>query len=405
MKLIKDVVIIGAGAAGMMCAIEAGKRGRSVLLLDHATKLAEKIRISGGGRCNFTNVYTHPENFLSDNPHFCRSALARFKPQDFVSLLKKHNILYHEKKLGQLFCNDSSQQIINLLQKECNAVNVAWQMSSRVERIDQMNISGEDDSHDQQFILRTDRNTITAKSLVIATGGLSIPQIGASAFGYRVAEQFNIGVTSLHPALVALTFRPEDLMHYAEMSGISIDAVISCNGASFHENILFTHRGLSGPAILQISSYWNPGDAIYINLLPQYAITDILSEYKHSAILLTNLLARYLPKRFVDTWSKVMLQTELNLMKPMKQYSDNELSEIAEYLQNWKIIPSGTVGYRKAEVTRGGINTRELSSKTMETSKVPGLYFIGEVVDVTGHLGGFNFQWAWSSGYAAGQYV
>ncbi|SFP89659.1 hypothetical protein SAMN05216419_10301 [Nitrosomonas cryotolerans] len=405
MKLIKDVVIIGAGAAGMMCAIEAGKRGRSVLLLDHATKLAEKIRISGGGRCNFTNLYTHPENFLSDNPHFCRSALARFKPQDFVSLLKKHDILYHEKKLGQLFCNDSSQQIINLLQKECNAVNVAWQLSSRVERIDRVNISGEGDSHDQQFILRTDRNTITAKSLVIATGGLSIPQIGASAFGYRVAEQFNISVTSLHPALVALTFRPEDLTHYAEMSGISIDAVISCNGASFHENILFTHRGLSGPAILQISSYWSPGDAIHINLLPQYAITDILSEYKHSAILLTNLLARYLPKRFVDTWSQVMLQTELNPMKPMKQYSDNELNGIVEHLQNWKITPSGTVGYRKAEVTRGGINTRELSSKTMETSKVPGLYFIGEVIDVTGHLGGFNFQWAWSSGYAAGQYV
>ncbi|MDP1557734.1 MAG: NAD(P)/FAD-dependent oxidoreductase [Nitrosomonas sp.] len=399
MKLTKDVVVIGAGAAGMMCAIEAGKRGRSVLLLDHSSKLAEKIRISGGGRCNFTNLHTKPENFLSSNSHFCRSALARFTPLNFISLLEEHGIRYHEKKLGQLFCNDSAQQIINMLREECDAAGVTWQMSSKIEQIDRTN---EENGTGLRFILKTDRNTVMAASLVVATGGLSIPQIGASAFGYQVAEQFGITVTPLRPALVGLTFSAKDLALFAEISGVAIDVIVSCKGASFRENILFTHRGLSGPAILQISSYWRPGDALRINLLPQHEVMQLLREHKRSAILLPNLLAQYLPKRFAQAWGQFMSSAAA---RPLNQYRDKELRQIADKLQDWQIIPSGTVGYRKAEVTLGGVDTHELSSKTMESKCIPGLYFIGEVVDVTGHLGGFNFQWAWSSGYVAGQVV
>ena len=384
--------MIGAGAAGMMCAIEAGKRGRSVLLLDHAAKLAEKIRISGGGRCNFTNRHTRPENFLSHNPHFCRSALARYTPQDFISLVEKHGIPYREKKLGQLFCDGSSQQIIDLLRQECDAAGVAWQMPCQVKNMNR------DESG--KFVLETDRGSVVADSLVIASGGLSIPQIGASSFGYRVAEQFGIAVTPLRPALVPLTFAPEQWAAFAELPGVSIDAVVSCNGASFRENLLLTHRGLSGPAILQVSSCWQPGDTLHINLLPDIDAATLLLDHRHSATLLPNLLAQYLPKRFAQVWSETVTH-----IKPMNHYSEQEIKQIAAQLHDWQVTPSGTAGYKKAEVTLGGVDTRELSSKTMEAKKIPGLYFIGEVVDVTGHLGGFNFQWAWASGYAAGQYV
>lgn len=402
-KTSKDVVIIGAGAAGMMCAIEAGKRGRSVMLVDHARKLAEKIRISGGGRCNFTNRYTKAENFISGNPHFCRSALARFTPQDFIALLEKHGIRYHEKKLGQLFCDDSSQQIIDMLLRECAAARVDWQMPCQLKQVEYLPADKETQHTERKFVLTTERNTIEASSLVIATGGLSIPQIGASALGYQIASQFGIRVTSLRPALVGLTFAAEDFIAFKDIPGIAMDAEVSCRGSAFRESILFTHRGLSGPAILQISSYWQPGDLIHINLLPQQDAQQIFLAHRHSAMLLPNLLARYLPKRFVQVWCSATLFQLSMTAKPINQYREVELRQIADKLHNWNIIPTGTIGYRKAEVTLGGVDTHELSSKTMESKRILGLYFIGEVVDVTGHLGGFNFQWAWSSGYAAGQ--
>ncbi len=396
----KDVVVIGAGAAGMMCALEAGKRGRKVLLLDHATKLAEKIRISGGGRCNFTNRYTRPENFLSHNPHFCRSALARFSPQDFIVLLEKYGIRYHEKKLGQLFCDESSEQIIDLLRQECSAAGVEWRMPCQVQSI---NLLGPGPDSGGRFQLKTDQGRVITDSLVIATGGLSIPQIGASPFGYRVAEQFGITVTPLRPGLVPLTFAPDQLLQFAGLTGVTIDAEVSCNGKHFRENVLITHRGLSGPAMLQISSYWRPGDVIHINLLPDLNPAALLLDQRHSSTQLSNLLAQYLPRRFTQVWCD--FTPSIQPMRSLQHYSERELQDIAVQLQDWQVIPSGTVGYRKAEVTLGGVDTRELSSKTMQSEKVSGLYFIGEVLDVTGHLGGFNFQWAWSSGYAAGQFV
>lgn len=404
-KISKDVVIIGAGAAGMMCAIEAGKRGRSVLLIDHTRKLAEKIRISGGGRCNFTNRYVKAENFLSSNPYFCCSALARFTPQDFIALIEKHGIRYHEKKSGQLFCDDSSQQIIDMLKRECTSAGVDWQMPSQVKQVEYFPAGNKTQHDGWEFVLTTERNTIATNSLVVATGGLSIPQIGASALGYQIANQFGIGVTPLRPGLVGLTFAAGDFACFKDISGIAIDAEVSCHGASFRENILFTHRGLSGPAILQISSYWQPGESLHINLLPQQDAQQIFFLHRQSTMMLPNLLTRYLPKRFVQIWCSVMLAELSMTVKAVSQYRDGELRQIADKLHDWQIIPSGTVGYKKAEVTLGGVDTHELSSKTMESKRVPGLYFIGEVVDVTGHLGGFNFQWAWSSGHAAGQVV
>lgn len=405
-ELYKDVAIIGAGAAGMMCAIEAGKRGRNVLLIDHAIKLAEKIRISGGGRCNFTNRHTTAENFLSNNPHFCRSALARFMPQDFIALIEKHGIRYHEKKYGQLFCDDSSQQIINMLRCECADEGVNWQMPSQIKQVKYTPSIAEATSEaGRRFILTTERNIVTSDSLVIATGGLSIPQIGASALGYQIANQFGIQVTTLRPGLVGLTFAAENFHAFKDISGVSLDAEVSCGGATFRENILFTHRGLSGPAILQISSYWQPEEALHINLLPQQDAQKILFAHRQSGVELFTVMTRYLPKRFVQIWCAVILSHLGLAIKPVNQYREAELRQIASALHDWRITPSGTVGYKKAEVTLGGIDTRELSSRTMESKRVPGLYFIGEVVDVTGQLGGFNFQWAWSSGYAAGQFV
>ena len=403
MKIKKDVIVIGAGAAGMMCAIEAGKRGRSVMLLDHASKLAEKIRISGGGRCNFTNRHTRPENFLSHNPHFCRSALARFTPQNFITLVEKHGIPYHEKKLGQLFCDSSSQQIIDLLRHECDAAGVEWRMPCRVTDTSRIHAGATNNDPRGGFMLETDCGTLMAGSLVIATGGLSIPQIGASAFGYRVAGQFGITVTPLQPALVPLTFASDQLTVFSRLAGIAIDATVCCNETCFRENLLFTHRGLSGPTILQISSYWQPGIPIQLNLLPDLDAAAWLLEHKHNTALLPNLLAQYLPRRFAQAWFEAAMPG--HPARQINRYSETELKQIAAQLHRWQITPSGTAGYKKAEVTLGGVDTRELSSKTMEAKKVPGLYFIGEVVDVTGHLGGFNFQWAWASGYAAGQFV
>jgi predicted Rossmann fold flavoprotein len=385
-----DVIIIGAGAAGMMCAIEAGKRGRSVLLVDHAEKLGEKIRISGGGRCNFTNTGARPENFLSANPDFCRSALARYTPRDFISLVEKHGIAWHEKKLGQLFCDGSAQQVIDMLKAECDAAGVQWCMPAKVASV----------GKHECFTVATDLGKFDCRSLVIASGGLSIPQIGASPFGYRIAEQFGLKVTELRPALVGLTFAPDDLRQFEDLSGISVDAVVSCNDASFRENLLVTHRGLSGPAILQISSYWRHGQDISVNLLPDLEAREILESAQASGKLLANVLGEFLPQRFAQRWSEFNFENQ-----PVKRFGAARLREIADRLHDWRIRPSGTVGYKKAEVTLGGVDTRELSSKTMEARNQPGLYFIGEVVDVTGHLGGYNFQWAWASGFAAGQAV
>ncbi len=385
-----DVIIIGAGAAGMMCAIEAGKRGRRVLLVDHAGKLGEKIRISGGGRCNFTNSGARPENFLSANPDFCRSALARYTSRDFIGLVEKHGIAWHEKKLGQLFCDGSAQQIIDMLKAECDAAGVQWCMPAKVSSVKKAG----------RFQVGTDRGSFDCQSLVIASGGLSIPQIGASPFGYRIAEQFGLKVTELRPALVGLTFAPDDLKQFADLSGLSVDAVVRCNGASFRENLLVTHRGLSGPAILQISSYWRQGQDLSVNLLPDRDAREILETAQASEKMLANLLDEFLPQRFAQRWVEVHYENQ-----PVKRFGATRLREIADRLHDWRIRPSGTVGYKKAEVTLGGVDTRELSSKTLEARNQPGLYFIGEVVDVTGHLGGYNFQWAWASGFAAGQVV
>ncbi len=385
-----DVLIVGAGAAGMMCALTAAQRGRSVLLLDHASKLAEKIRISGGGRCNFTNLNAKPENYLSQNPHFCRSALARFTPQHFIGMLNKHHIAYHEKTLGQLFCDDSAEAIIAMLKSECDAAGVRWSMPCKVEQIE----------HEDGFRVSTSRGTYHAAALVIATGGLAIPKIGATPFGYKVAEQFGIAMTKLKPGLVPLSFHPEEWAPYAGLAGISLDATVSFGKHSFRENLLFTHRGLSGPAILQISSYWEQGKPLSIDLLPDHDLHEIFAAQRSSKMLLGNLLAQYLPKRFAD-----IVATQWAENKPLVQCSDKTLRALADKLQRWQITPTGTLGYAKAEVTCGGIDTRALSSKTMECNDVPGLYFIGEVVDVTGQLGGYNFQWAWASGHAAGQAV
>jgi predicted Rossmann fold flavoprotein len=402
-----DVIIIGSGAAGLMCAIQAGQRGRSVVLLDHAKKLAEKIRISGGGRCNFTNLNTKPENFISNNPNFCRSALARYTPQDFIALLQKHNICYHEKTLGQLFCDDESEAVIAMLRGECEAAGVKRFMSCEVGEINYSSPpeNGQQKKEGHRFHVSTSRGDFNAAALVIATGGLSIPKTGATPFGYHVAEQFGIPITKLKPGLVPLTFAPNEWKPYADLTGVSIDAVVSFRKQSFRENMLVTHRGLSGPAILQISSYWQHGQPLHINLLPDRDMQALLTEQKASKKLLSNYLTQWFPKSFSEVWCAQLTEHTKIENKPLNQYNDKERKLIAVNLHDWQVTPSGTVGYSKAEVTCGGIDTRALSSKTMECVEVPGLYFIGEVVDVTGWLGGYNFQWAWASGYAAGQAV
>jgi predicted Rossmann fold flavoprotein len=386
-----DVIVIGAGAAGMMCAAQAGQRGRRVLLVDHSSKLAEKIRISGGGRCNFTNLHCRPENYLSQNPHFCRSALVRFTPQHFIAMVERYGIRYHEKTLGQLFCDDSAQQIIAMLQAECSLGKVTWRMACNI-----LSVIREDNS----FHVATDQGQYRAPALVIATGGLTVPKIGASPFAYRIAEQFGLKIIPPRPALVPLSLTSETLAQFGDLSGISLDVEVSCNGGRFRDRLLLTHRGLSGPAILQISSYWNPGDFISINLVPNRNILSWLMAAHSSRTRLDNLLSELLPKRFAQQWCAIN-----NTAKPMQQFTSAELSDATNTLCNWQVRPSGTLGYNKAEVTLGGVDTDGLSSKTMESKSVPGLYFIGEAVDVTGHLGGFNFQWAWASGNAAGNAV
>ena len=399
-----DVIITGSGAAGMMCALHAGQRGRSVVLLDHAKKLAEKIRISGGGHCNFTNINTRPENFISANPDFCRSALARYTPRDFIALLQKHGIGYHEKTLGQLFCDDEAEAIIAMLREECDAAGVKRFMSCEIGGIARSPLprAGEGQGERVKFYVATSRGDFEAKSLVIATGGLSIPNTGATPFGYHVAEQFGVPIAKLKPGLVPLSFAPDDWKPYADLTGVSLDVTVSFGKQSFRENMLVTHRGLSGPAILQISSYWQHGQPLHINLLPDCDMASLLDEQKGSKKLLSNYLTQWFPKNFSDVWCAQLPGIE---NKPLNQYNDKQRKQIAAALHDWQITPSGTLGYTKAEVTCGGIDTRALSSKTMECNDVPGLYFIGEVVDVTGQLGGYNFQWAWASGYAAGQAV
>jgi predicted Rossmann fold flavoprotein len=385
-----DVIVIGGGAAGLFCAIEAGKRGRKTLVIEHSDRVGKKIAISGGGRCNFTNLFTTPESFLSSNPHFHKSALARYTPADFIALVEKHGIRYHEKKLGQLFCNGSSQQIIDLLLKECFDGNVEIRCACSVERL----------SREDLFEIQTSQGVFRAHALVVATGGLSIKPLGATDFGYQLADQFDLEVVQPRPGLVPLTLEPKLLERLTNLSGISIDARVTYQDTSFRENILVTHRGLSGPAILQISSYWKPGQAISIDLLPDSPATEFLTDHQNSSLELSTLLSRYFPKRFAQTWCELYSPS-----KPLRQYGRRELETIATQLHNFRVVPTGTEGFKKAEVTAGGISTSELSSKTMEVKKIPGLYFIGEVVDVTGHLGGFNFQWAWASGYAAGRSV
>ena len=391
-KLIpKDVIVIGAGAAGLMCAIEAGKRGRAILVLEHNDAVGKKIRISGGGRCNFTNIHATPDNFLSQNPHFAKSALARYTPNDFCELVKKYEIAFHEKKLGQLFCDKNSQNIIDLLKKECAKYNVEIRVNTRVTHVRKTDV----------FFLETTQGSLSSSSLVIATGGLSIPTLGATDFGYTIAKQFGLKVNPCRPGLAPLTFNDNDLRIFKEISGVSTDAIVSFKNISFRENILFTHRGLSGPAILQISSYWQPGEPIHINLLPDINLLDILkSRQKEDKTTLQVILKKYLPNRLVEILCDHFIESKI-----LSQYLPKELERIADSLHRWEVFPAGTEGYAKAEVTVGGVDTDELSSKTMEAKKVPGLYFIGEAVDVTGHLGGFNFQWAWASGFAAGGYV
>jgi predicted Rossmann fold flavoprotein len=386
----KDVLIIGAGAAGLMCALEAGKRGRSVLVLEHMDKIGKRIRVSGGGRCNFTNINLRPENYLSSNPPFCKSALARFTPFDFISMVERHGIQYYEKEKGRLFCLRTSGDIIKMLNDECRVAGVQMLMNCRVGTI----------TKTDRFRILTDSRSMESTSLVVATGGLSHPALGATDFGFRIAGKFGMKVTQLKPALVPFVFDRRDLGRYGDLCGVSFDAVVSCRGRQFHDEVLFTHRGLSGPAILGASSYWNSGDEINIDLMPGADVYELLSSRQRSRVELATFLSERLPRRFSRRWC------ELNSPSmPLCQYSGKEFQDIAHRLHKWTIMPGGTEGYRQAEITAGGVDTRELSSKTMETSKVPGLYFAGEVVDVAGQLGGYNLQWAWSSGFAAGQYA
>ena len=387
-----DVVIIGAGAAGMMCAIEAGKRGRKVVLLDHAKKIGEKIRISGGGRCNFTNIYTDHKKFISSNPNFMISALNQYTHQNFIDLIQKYQISFHEKKLGQLFCDQSAQQIIDMLKMECDKANVLLLNNTNVESV----------TKSQHYITKTTSTIFESESLVIATGGLSIPKIGASKFGYDIAKQFGLNIIETHPALVPLTFSDDMLKKCKELSGLSIDSQVSNKKTFFQEGMLFTHRGLSGPSILQISSYWKLGEQIQINLSPNKNIFSFLQEKKqiNPKQDINSILSELLPKRLAT-----MICDQLKISGRIADLSKKLISLIGDFVNSWNIKPTGTEGYRTAEVTLGGVDTNELSSKTMMSKNNQGLYFIGEVVDVTGHLGGYNFQWAWSSGYVAGQYV
>jgi len=393
MKQKFDVIIIGAGAAGLMSAIEAGKRGRKVLLMDHSKKIGEKIRISGGGRCNFTNINTHPSKFISNNPKFIISALNQYTQNDFIKLIKKHNIKFHEKKLGQLFCDESAQQIIDMLLLECRMADVTLKKGVFVTGIEK---------EDKQYYVAVGSDKYLCDSLIIATGGLSVPKIGASKFGYEIAKKFNLNIIEPFPALVPLTFSEKILFKCKELSGLSLEALISFNKTFFEEGMLFTHRGLSGPSILQISSYWKLGSDIKINLSPKQDVFKFLENKKkmNPKQDINILISEILPKRLA-----YMICKENGVNGNICELSNKLLKQLSGSINTWVISPTGSEGYRTAEVTLGGVDTDEISSKTMMSLKNPGLFFIGEVVDITGHLGGYNFQWAWSSGFVAGQYA
>jgi predicted Rossmann fold flavoprotein len=380
-----DALVVGAGAAGLLCAIEAGKRGKRVAVLEAAERAGKKILISGGGRCNFTNLYCRPENFISANPHFAKSALARYTPQDFIALVEKHGIAYHEKTLGQLFCDRSANQITGMLEAECRGAGVKIFLGRKIQGV----------RRSDRFIVATDSEELQAPSLVIATGGLSIPKMGATAWGYDAAKQFGLRISKTNPGLVPLLLNSKDRGDYCDLAGVSAEVTVASNGASFRESMLITHRGLSGPAILQASSYWKAGAAIRIDLAPD---KDVLRSVRKSPVRniaqVRSALSEVLPKRLATRWLELRERTP---------WSNSSLEDLERELHEWNLLPSGTAGYEKAEVTTGGVDTDELSSKTMESKKVKGLFFIGEVVDVTGHLGGFNFQWAWASGAAAGR--
>ena len=381
-----DALILGGGAAGLMCAIEAGKRGRRVAVLDHADRLGKKILISGGGRCNFTNIHCQPENFLSSNPHFAKSALSRYTPADFVALVEKHRIPYHEKTLGQLFCDRSARDILGMLEEECRVAGVSIFLNTRIEDV----------KSTTEFVVRASDTEFHAAALVVATGGLSIPKIGATSFGYDLARQFGLKIREPWPGLVPLVLDPQDRANYCDLAGASAEVIASCGDQQFREKMLITHRGLSGPAILQISSYWKKPQGITIDLAPENELTTIFRDPKTPRTLLTlrGEVRKVLPNRFADRWLDKHALTA---------WTNSALDDFERLAHHWSIKPQGTEGYEKAEVTAGGVDTDELSAKTMESRKVPGLFFIGEVVDVTGHLGGFNFQWAWASGAAAGR--
>ncbi len=393
-----DVAVIGAGAAGMMCAAVAGQRGKSVILIDHAEKLAEKIRISGGGRCNFTNLHTGPQNFLSQNPHFCKSALARYTAQDFIGLVKRYHIAFHEKHKGQLFCDRSAEDIIAMLKAECDAGRVAWRMPCKVGGVVK---EGED------FVIALEGGPMRARQLVIASGGLSIPKIGATDFAYRIAKQFGLKLIEPRPGLVPLTFDEAAWQPFVPLAGLSLPVDIETgekkNRGTFREDLLFTHRGLSGPAVLQISSFWESRMALTLNLLPETDLSQVLIESKSSVKKnLGNFLAQFLPARLAEGW---LVANGFQADARLPDMQDKQLRRLGESINSWRIVPNGSEGYRKAEVTRGGIDTRELSQQSMMANKVPGLHFIGEAMDVTGWLGGYNFQWAWASGFAAGSAI
>lgn len=380
-----DVIVLGGGAAGLFCAIEAGKRGRRVAVLERADRIGKKILISGGGRCNFTNLHCSPGNFLSDNPNFAKSALARFIPADFIALIEKHRIGYHEKTLGQLFCDGSSEQVVNMLESECRAVNAQIFAGVKVREV----------QHADQFVVRSENLDYGAPVLVVATGGLSIPKIGATSFGYELARQFGHNIIPTRPALVPLLLEDTDRKRYGALAGVSTEVIASCDCHDFREKMLFTHRGLSGPAILQVSSYWKQGQAISLDLAPaRDATAPLRATSKRNVDSTRKTLQSFLPNRFAEAW--------LSAHEP-KSFTNASLETLERQLHAWQLRPAGTEGYAKAEVTAGGVDTREVSSKTMESQKIAGLFFIGEVVDVTGQLGGFNFQWAWASAAAAGR--
>ena len=389
-----DVVVIGAGAAGLMCAIEAGKRNKKVLIIEHSSKIAEKIRISGGGRCNFTNLYSNSENFLSNNKHFCKSAFSKYTQNDFIDLVNKHKIKFHEKKMGQLFCDNSAKDIIEMLITECEIQKVEIILNTEIKSIIR---------EGNLYILETEKKQkFICSSLVVATGGLSIPKIGASDFGYKIANQFNLKVTNLYPALVPLTFKDDILEFCKSLAGVSIEASVKINKTIFNEGLIFTHRGISGPSILQISSYWKPDRSIEVNLLPLNSMDKTLKErrVKTPKQNISNVLSDFLPNKLA-----MAITSLLNTNQKIGEASNSTLNKISNFINKLNVLPTGTEGYRTAEVTLGGIDTNEINSATMECKKYSGLYFIGEVIDVTGHLGGHNFQWAWSSGYVAGQNV